>query len=404
MNGNEEKTTPPSYWRWAFGAAVLLVIILIAAVLFGRPGKTSVQIARAARVNLVVPILSDGTLEPLPGGELRAPEAATVAAILAHEGEHVRKGKPLVQLENAELTSKALEARSEVSQLLVERARAAAELESERREAARLQKIVEADRRLFAEGAITRVTSESDELAFRRATERVHLAEAQLQSLSHGGKGNAADPSRLDLAEASAREFERQVLSLTVRAPADGVAYGLPRKVGEAVQAGEIIAAIADPEHLRVRVRVDQPDLPRVRVGQRLVVTFDGLPDRKWEGKVTLVSPGTREVGGREVAEVLGQIADPTSALPPNGSVNVQIVAAEKKSALVIPRAALHRDGERRFVYLFQGGRAHRRDVSVGLIGLTDVEITRGLAEGDIVILPGMTPLSDGLRVVAKEG
>src|SRR6266542_490018 len=52
------------------------------------------------------------------------------------------------------------------------------------------------------------------------------------------------------------------------------------------------------------RLRADQPDLPRVSVGQRLIVTFDGLPDRRWEGKVLAVSPGVREAADREVGEV----------------------------------------------------------------------------------------------------
>jgi membrane fusion protein (multidrug efflux system) len=150
---------------------------------------------------------------------------------------------------------------------------------------------------------------------------------------------------------------------------------------------------------------VDQPDLPRVSVGQRLIVTFDGLPDRRWEGRVLAVSPGVREAAGREVGEVLGEISDKTLSLPPNASVNVQIVTGEKHSVSTVPRAALFRDGDRRFVYRLEDGRAQRRDVSIGLVGLNDVEIAGGLKENDVVILPGTVPLSDGLRVrTAKSG
>jgi membrane fusion protein (multidrug efflux system) len=128
-------------------------------------------------------------------------------------------------------------------------------------------------------------------------------------------------------------------------------------------------------------------------------VTFDGLPDRRWEGRVVSVPTGVREAGGRQVGEVLGEISDSRLSLPPNASVNVQIVAGEKASALAIPRAALFREGERRYVYRLESGRARRRGVSVGLIGLNEVEVTSGLAERDVVLLPGSTPLSDGLRV-----
>ncbi len=381
-------------WRWAALVVVLLVVIL-GFVALSAPGGVQVSTARAARKDLVVPILSDGSLEPPAGGELRAPESATVSAIPAREGERVRKGTPLVVLESPELAQAALKARSTAAQLSEEKVRAAGELEQQKRETARAKEVFEADARLVKESAIPRATYETDELSYRQAQELLRLAQARFDSLA----GSARGRSRLALAEESARELERRVVALTVTAPADGVVYGLPRKAGETVSAGQVVASVADPEHLRVRARVDQPDLPRVAVGQRLIVTFDGLPERRWEGKVLSVSPGVREAAGREVGEVQGEISDKSLSLPPNASVNVEIVIGEKHGVLTVPRAALFREGDRRFVYRLEDGRAHRRDVSTGLVGLNDVEITGGLQENDAVILPGTVPLSDGLHV-----
>ena len=385
-------------WRWAAGMAVLLVVIL-AAVAFRGPSGVPVQTASAARKDLVVPILSDGSLEPPAGGELRAPEAATVASIPAREGERVVKGSPLVVLQSPELTQSALQARSTAAQLSEERIRAEGDLEQQKRETARARETFEADARLLSQSAIPRATYETDELAYRQGVERLRVAQARFESLA----GSGAGPSRLELAEASARELERRVAALTVAAPFEGTVYGLPRKAGETVSAGQVVAGVADPEHLRVRARVDQPDLPRVAMGQRLIVLFDGLPDRRWEGKVLAVSPGVRQAAGREVGEVLGEISDKTLSLPPNASVNVQIVTGEKHGALAVPRAALFRDGDRRFVYRLEDGRARRREVTIGLIGVNDVEITNGLRDNDVVILPGTVPLSDGLRVTSPD-
>jgi multidrug efflux pump subunit AcrA (membrane-fusion protein) len=381
-------------WRWIAGVA-LVVTLALAVIAFRGPSGVSVTTARAIRKDLVVPILSDGTLEPPEGGELRASEAAAVAAIPAREGERVAKGTLLVVLQSPELTQAALQARSTAAQLSEERIRAAGDLDQQKREAARAKETFEADARLLKESAIPRATFETDELAYRQAAERLRVAQARFESLAGSGAGR----SRLELAEEAARELERRVAALTVKAPIEGVAYGLPRKTGETVAAGQVVASVADPEHLRVRARVDQPDLPRVAVGQRLIVTFDGLPDRRWEGKVLAVSAGVREASGREVGEVLGEISDKPLSLPPNASVNAQIVVGEKHGVLTIPRAALFRDGNRRFVYRLEEGRARRQDVSVGLIGLNDVEITNGLQENDSVILPGNVPVSDGLRV-----
>src|SRR5450830_1779147 len=102
-------------WRWIAGVA-LVVTLALAVIAFRGPSGASVTTARAVRKDLVVPILSDGTLEPPAGGELRASEAAAVAAIPAREGERVAKGAPLVVLQSPELTQAALQARSTAAQ------------------------------------------------------------------------------------------------------------------------------------------------------------------------------------------------------------------------------------------------------------------------------------------------
>src|SRR5215470_5196522 len=103
-------------WRWVAGLALAALAVLGFTAL-ARPRGVPVQVVDVRRSPLVVPVQCDGTLEPPPGGELRSPEAATVAAIPAHEGDRVAPGDPLVRLENAELSQKALDARSEALRL-----------------------------------------------------------------------------------------------------------------------------------------------------------------------------------------------------------------------------------------------------------------------------------------------
>jgi HlyD family secretion protein len=376
-------------WRWAAGIAGLAVVAVLLTALT-RPKGVPVQVAEVRRGDLIVPVLCDGTLEPPPGGELRASEAATVAEIPAREGDRVAVGATLVRLENAELSQKALDARSESLRLQAERATAAADLAEAERAEKHQRQVVEADARLLSSGAIARASAEANERALRLAEDRTRAARSRLAE----GTG-----SRLALAERSAAELERRVAALTIKAPVAGVVYGLPRRVGEAVGAGQVVASVVDPEKRLVRARVDQPDLPKIAVGQRLVLSFDGLPREKWEGKVTFVSPGLTRIEGREVGEVLGDVADPTRKLPTNAAVEVEIVAGEKSDTLVVPRAGVLRDGDRRYVYVVEDGRARRREVKVGLTGLTEVEILSGVSGKDIVILPGSTALSEGLRV-----
>jgi HlyD family secretion protein len=382
-----------SPWRWILGA---LAVAAVAAALFAFRGssQTAVPATKPVRKDLVVSIASDGSLEPPPGGELRAPAAATVREIFVAEGQRVTRGSPLVRLDQPGLEQSALTARSGAVALSEDRARAAAELDSARGESEHLRGVVDSDRRLVAQSALARATLEADELAYRQSQDRVRQAEAHVESL----EGRS---SRVRLADESARELEGRVAALLLRAPSDGIVYGLPRKAGETVAAGQLVVSVADPQHLRVRARVDQPDLPRVAPGQKMAVTFDGLPDRRWEGRVVSVPSGITEVGGRQVGEVLGEISDPALSLPPNAAVNVQVVTGEKRGVLTIPRGALQREGSQRYVWVSDRGRARRRPVTVGLVGLSDVEVTNGLSEIDQVLIPGPAALSEGARVAA---
>jgi hypothetical protein len=148
-----------------------------------------------------------------------------------------------------------------------------------------------------------------------------------------------------------------------------------------------------------VRFRIDQPDLPRIAAGQRMTVRFSGLPDRSWEGRVTAAGGGLRDVGGREVGEALGELADPARALPLNATVDVQVVVAERRGVLTIPRSALRREGDQRVVYLVAGDTVRRRAVTVGLVGLSEVEVAGGLAADDRVVADAAVPLREGQRV-----
>ena len=258
---------------------------------------------------------------------------------------------------------------------------------------------VDSDSRLLKDSAISRAVYDADGLGDRQARDHPRAAQARLDSIG-GSSGARVAPS---LARQLSRDLDATRRGLDPASSSDGVAYGLPTKAGEMVSAGQLVADVADPRP-PARPRPRRPaGPPRVRVGQRLLVTFDGLPDRRWEGKSSPSRPVWKG-DGREVGEVEGEISDADLSLPPNASVNVQIIAGETHGVLTVPRAAIFRDGGKKFVYRLEDGRARRRDVTVGLVGLNDVEISAGLAERDVVVLPGVVPLSEGLRVAIKRG
>ncbi len=434
---------------------MIAVIGGTAGVIVWRRRAVPVQTAAVERRDLLVRVLCDGRLEPPEGGELRTADGGSVAALAVHEGDRVRRGEVLLRLANPDLEARARDARSSLRQLQEDSATATADLDRARGDAAYRESLLAGDRRLLAQGAIPRATLDADLLAAQQAQDRVRDAVAHLESLRRGSASAAPPPgaaaaggaepthgsARLDLGRGALADLDRRVAALTVRAPFDGVVYGLPRAAGELVAAGGPVASVTDPDRPHVRCRVDQPDLPQVAGGQRLIVTFNGLPDRQWDGTVRRVGIGLREAGGREVGDLLGELGDPVHSLPANAAVDVQVVVAQKRGVLSVPRSALRRDSDNgsglpnggaapgavpgapananrpagttapaagggtgnaapRYVYVVVQRRAHRRDVEVGLIGVSAVEIVAGLHEGERVIAEGPPSLEEGARVV----
>ncbi len=368
-------------------------VAVIAVCAVGCHPAAPVQTATAARRTLTVPILADGSLVAAPGAEVRSPEGGVLGAILVHEGQRVTRGTPIIRLDNADLAQRVLASLTESAQLAEEEQRSSAELAVAQRERDHLRSIVESDARLIKAGAITEQQRAADELNYQQAAQKAQQAEAHV----------ADTAKRKRIVDDARRALESRATLLVLRAPVDGIVFNLPREGGIGVAPGQLVATVGDPQHARVRARVDAPDLPRIRAGQRMIVRFDGLPNQKWDGTIVLVPPGLREVSAREVGEVIGEITGDASALPANASVNVEIVVGEKASALVIPRGALMRDGNTRFVYVYADGKARRTPIEVGLIGPNEVQVISGLRDGDRVILPGATPLSDGAAVRVSE-
>jgi RND family efflux transporter MFP subunit len=382
-------------WRTVWLLVVLLVLTVVGYALL-KPRGISVTTVLATHKAIRSEIACSGVLQPPPTGEVHATDGGTVREIAVADGARVKKGGLLLRLDNPSLAAEALEAREKLLETKTAAEAATTELTRAEGEAHTRRSRFESDSRLLARGALTRAAYDADLLALQAADAALGAAQASSRSL-----GDEAG-SRMAIARERSGDLDRRVEGLLIRAPMGGVVYGLPRRVGETLSPGQVAANVTDPDHPIVRARLDEPDLPRVRVGEPLLVSFDGLPGERWAGQVTTASPELFELGNRRVGEARGTLDDPAHHLPLNASVNVAIVVGEKPSTLVVPRAALHGDGARRFVYVLRADRADRVETTVGLVGTTDAEILDGLSEGERVILSGGASLSPGARVVVS--
>ena len=157
--------------------------------------------------------------------------------------------------------------------------------------------------------------------------------------------------AKLNEAESSAALARQKLAQSVVRAPMAGTVYQFDLRVGSFLNPGDLVANIGRLEKVRVKVYVDEPDLGRIGNGMPVTITWDAMPGRKWKGSVDKLPTEIVPLGSRQVGEVGCVIANPGRDLLPGTNINAEIQSKVVPNALVIPTAALHREGGATTVY-----------------------------------------------------
>jgi HlyD family secretion protein len=395
----------------AAGLGVLLLVLLA-----NRGQGPAVPIVDVGRQDLSASITSNGKVEPISPMVARAEFPTFVEKISATEGQAVHRGQVVLTLAAADIRAQLAQTRSDLlaAQSDLKNARAGgppdevAQLEGDLQKAevivANLERSQKALEQLAANKAATQ-----DELAQTQAA----LAEARatLQTLQQK-KADLAQRAATDMERAElrvkqmqeqARALEEKVKSATVTAPGDGTLYSLPVRAGDYVKLGDILAEMADLRRVRVRAFVDEPDLGWLEPNQVVEVNWDAKPGRTWTGRTEQIPKQVVARGTRSVGELLCSVDNDQLVLLPNINVEVHILVRERRGAIVVPRAAIHYDKGKHYVFVYDGDKVHRREISVGVASHENYEVLAGLKEGDRVALPGEAEMRDGMDVRATE-
>lgn len=401
----------PSRRRWLWPALAALVVLLIAySTLHQAPLKVRVTAVQRGPIRSVVS--TNGKIEPIRNFEAHAPIATTVRRLMVKEGDHVKQGQILLQLDDADIRAKAASADAQIKAAQADQNALKtggtqeevitlnSQLIKARNAKDTAQHNLDALRRLQQQGAAS-----SGEV--RQAEDTLQRAQADLTLLEQKQKERYSQPeiARIEAqgaeAQAAYASAEDALHKSTVRAPFDGIVYSVPAKEGSFVQGGELLLQEADLSQVLVRAFVDEPDVGRLQVGQKVEVTWDAIPGRVWNGSVNTVPATVKLRGNRNVGETTCLIGNQDLRLLPNINVGVTIVTAEHQNVLTLQRDALRMDDSRPYVFRIQGDRLHQQTVAFSLQNLTRVEITSGLSEGDKVALPAdeQKPLVDGAKI-----
>ena len=156
--------------------------------------------------------------------------------------------------------------------------------------------------------------------------------------------------------------------------------------VGDVVSSGDLSVNLADMNHLYVVAQIDESDIAKVKVGNKVTATLDAVTDLTLTGKVTAVNPVGKEVSGIIKYEVhidLDKVDDGTF-IPLGTTVDTVIQVKEASTALAIPITAIQNDDKGEYVWLIkEDGSTTRVDVVGGSIVGDLVTVTGDLKEGD---------------------
>jgi len=368
------------------------------------------------RQNIVSSISSNGKVEPIAPYSIRAQLDTFVGKVNVSEGQNVKKGQILLELnvkdaaaQLAAAKSKLLRAQEDLRAAHAggradEAARVNGDLAKAIAERDRIQKEHDSLKRLLAQGAATQDEAAANELSLTKAQAEVNRLTAAKQEFDRqvslsGSQGELA----VEQAQSDVGALEDKVRQGRITAPTDGTLYALPVKAGDYVKVGDLLAEMADLHKVRVRAFVDEPEMGGLEAGLPVRITWDALPNKVWSGRTEVIPKQVVPRGSRSVGELLCSVENEKLELLPNTNVNVRINSRERINVLTVPRGTVDTVGGQTFVFVVKDGVGksvlEKRSIRVGIADATNYEVVSGVDVKDVIALPGDADFRDGMTV-----
>lgn len=188
------------------------------------------------------------------------------------------------------------------------------------------------------------------------------------------------------------RALEETVLT----APVGGTVTVLTVNEGEMASAGQTAVVLSELAMLVVEINLDETDIAQVSVGQEVVVTLDAFPNVELSGEVTEIAPVAETQSGVVLYPVTVQLSPTTLPARAGMTADVEITTASQENALIIPLRAVHAEDGYTYVDRMGDDRIERVEVELGMMTDTEVEITSGLEEGDVVSVVALSSQNAG--------
>jgi HlyD family secretion protein len=431
----------------AMGGGAVVVLATIVGFTVYQSGKNvvTVQTGKVQREDLSSVVSASGEIKPKTYVNIGANAYGKITHLYVKEGDHVKKGQLLAQLENVQSTADVSANQASVQAAETDAIAADAALKTSDADLLRAQADYERNKldwnraqSLIKDGLIAKSDFDSRENAW--ATADAGLVQAKARVAQARAQKDSAD-RHVAMARANLTRVADVLQKTTYAAPYDGVVTNLPVREGESVvigiqnALGSTLLTLADMSVITAEVKVDETDIVNVRVGQPAEVTIDAIPKKVFHGTVAEIGDNaivrstgvatSQQASASEEAKdfkVVVTVTDPPQDLRPGLSTTAKITTASRSGALTIPIQALSvrtkaqleqqkaapgavhaaapvskdaskdrdRDKDQKEnvpgVFVIRNKKAEFVSVSTGIAGTSDIEVVSGLKEGDEVI------------------
>ena len=376
---------------------IAVVLILLMAVLAWRSWQGPVVSTYTVKQQpLVQTVVASGRLENVSRTEIGSEISGIVLERRVQEGDQIQVGDLLLVIQSDDLKAQVREAENAIQELRrIRYPQAQVELQSAEFQLQQASR--EAKRRQNTEpGVLSLEEKEQAVEAERLARNNLAAARLKAQSLAPGQVEERTLIERLNALKAQLAKSE-------VRAQVAGTILTREVEAGDVVQPGKTLFTLAVDGPTQILVPLDEQNLPFLALGQQAQIIADAYPERPFPAQLNFIAPSIDPQRG--TVDVKLGVNPVPDFLRQDMTVSVNIETARRDHALVINNDALFDiKGNKANVWLVRDHKLYRQNVEFGLKSATQVEILKGLKEGDQVLQdPAQGKLEQRVRIEQVE-
>jgi HlyD family secretion protein len=217
------------------------------------------------------------------------------------------------------------------------------------------------------------------------------LKQARDQLMLKRAKPSDAEVSlykaRVQEARANVNLIQNQINDSILISPQKGIITEINGEVGETITSAENFVSMIAAENFEIKANISEVDIAKVKVGDGVEITFDAFgPDRKFEGKIVKIDPAETEISGVIYYKVTTAFVGNSEIIKPGMTANLDIMTARRDNVIAIPFQALKEKEGRKYVQVLENGKLRDVFVEIGLEGDINLEVLKGLREGQRVV------------------